>query len=173
MLNNNNRKLYSDEEVCQIRNYQERDLYEDILDLKNMALIENMKQRNLIDIDQHYKNQVDLYNKARGIGKGGPMSRKSGQTRSVNKQSDDNSQIFSSFHRDTNDPSPNKKPSSSMLHNINSLLVNSNKIHSAGGLSALSSSHSNNKNVFFGNLPPEMRGMSREQIMNSPIGQIY
>ena len=35
------------------------DLYEDILDLKNMTLIENMKQRNLIDIDQHYKDQVD------------------------------------------------------------------------------------------------------------------
>ena len=31
-------------------------MYEDILDLKNMALLENMKKQNMIDIDAHYKS---------------------------------------------------------------------------------------------------------------------
>lgn len=47
--------LYSANEVREIKDYQTKDPYGDIVDLKNTALVENLKQRNMIDIEQHYK----------------------------------------------------------------------------------------------------------------------
>ncbi|CDW73124.1 ankyrin repeat domain containing protein [Stylonychia lemnae] len=158
-----NKRLYSQDEVYQIKNYQTRDMYEDILDLKNMALIENMKQKNLIDIDAHYKTQLELLSKQKGKG---AQSKRSGQTRSVARQSDDTSQLFSSFNKDNESPNQlaGGKQGNQSLANLNSLRVNSSRPK----LSA-----SSKKSIFFNNLPPEYRDMSTTQILNSPVGRAY
>ncbi len=54
-----------------MKQQQLKDLYEDILDLKNTALIENMKQKNLINIEQHCKEYQDQLNQKKGTGKAG------------------------------------------------------------------------------------------------------
>lgn len=82
----------------------------------------------------------------------GALSRKSGASRSQARQSDDTSQLFSSFAKDNNDGSSSPKHQA----NLQSLSV-----------------PRKNASTFFSNLPPELRNLSSQQLLNSGAANAY
>ena len=92
--------IFSKDDVSHIKEYQDKDVLEDIVDLKNQTAIDNMKLKNLISIDEHLKSQLTKLNYNQSRTKG--LSRRSVASR-TNKQSDSASNIFSSFSKDNDD----------------------------------------------------------------------
>jgi len=90
--------LIGQEEAEKIVEMQERDMFFDIAEERNKCAIENMKQQNLINLDDVIEGMVqrDRIQKSK---------RKTGTASKSNtvRQSDSNSNIFSSYAKDPDD----------------------------------------------------------------------
>lgn len=95
--------LFSPDEVEELKKVQVKDLYDDILELKNETRLQNLNQKNLINIEDHYHEQIEKLNKAYmlKIGNYGSKLRVLKTRRfGGGKHSDTTSQVYSSYQKD-------------------------------------------------------------------------